>query len=147
MASIRKLGAKWQVQISKNGVRSSKSFVTKAAAMAWAVAQEAEIDTVQNGGLPNKTFGELLERYRDEVVPTVKKEVVRINRFVRDEDLAKVKVASLNSTHVATWRNKRLLEVHNLVMYEYVTSRIYFTHNLTPPSASPVINVFLTCAQ
>ena len=111
MASIRKVGTKWQVQIAKNGVRSSKSFVTKAAAMAWAVAQENEIDTVQNGGLPNKTFGELLERYRDEVVPTVKKEVVRINRFVRDEDLAKVKVASLNSTHVATWRNKRLLEV------------------------------------
>ena len=111
MASIRKLGAKWQVQISKNGVRSSKSFVTKAAAMAWAVAQEAEIDTVQNGGLPNKTFGELLERYRDKVVPGRKGEkweVARINMFLRDKAFVDVPVNKLNTTHVVEWRDRRI---------------------------------------
>lgn len=111
MASIRKRGDKWQVQIKKNGERRSETFSTKARATAWATAVEHELETVQHGGLPDKTFAQLLERYRDEYVPGRKGEkweVTRINMFLRDEKLVNVSVKVLDATHVVAWRDRRI---------------------------------------
>ena len=75
------------------GHRTSATFSTKAEASAWAAKTEAEIIAGKRGEVPNKTFGELLERYRDEV-SVVKKgerwERARIGLVQRDS-LAKVK--------------------------------------------------------
>lgn len=68
MATIRKRGNSWQAQVARAGVRISATFETKAKASAWATEQEADLQTGKRRGIPpGKTFGDLLERYRDEV--------------------------------------------------------------------------------
>ena len=113
MATIKKRGARWFAQVSKQGIRVSASHDTKAEAVAWAAHTEADILTGKRGVIPNKTFGDLLERYRDEVTPKKRGahwETVRINMYLRDK-IAKVKLCDLDSTHFADWRNRRLEEV------------------------------------
>jgi len=93
MATIEKRGSSWRAQVKCKGHRTSATFSTKAEASAWAAKTEAEIIAGKRGEVPNKTFGELLERYRDEV-SVVKKgerwERARIGLVQRDS-LAKVK--------------------------------------------------------
>jgi integrase len=70
MASFRKDGAVWRVQVALKGVRSSGTFPTKGAAMAWAAMRENEIR-----GMPtqpaafDKTLEDALDRYEREVSP------------------------------------------------------------------------------
>ena len=95
------------------GKRLSESFTTKAEARAWAASQKTDIMRGERGEIPNKSFGDLLEKYRDEV--SISKageqwEKVRIGLMLRD-DLALVKLDRLNSTHAAAWRDRRLREV------------------------------------
>ena len=124
MASIRKRGAGWHVEVFRNGTRKSGTFGTKKAAEAWAFTVESEIMAGKRGQIPNKTFGQLLEKYRDEI--SVGKrgerwEHVRIERMVngRPKDtpsvppdpICAVGLADLNETHVAAWRDRRLRQV------------------------------------
>jgi len=113
MASFRKRGDSWEVFIAKNGIRKSATFSTKAAAQIWATKTEADIIAGKEGVIPDKTFGDLLERYRDEVTPTKRGkrwEEVRINMYLRDP-IAKVNLRQLDSTHFAQWRDRRLKTV------------------------------------
>jgi integrase len=114
MATIRKRGAKWQVQIKKNGERRSETFTTKAAATSWATAQEHEIENIKLGALPNKTFGDILKRYSTDVAakkPGAEWEIKRIKMFLRDKKLCDVAVSRLDSTIVSEWRDRRLQSV------------------------------------
>lgn len=70
MASVLKRGTSWFAQVNKLGRRKSATFATKAEAAAWAVSIEADIIAGKRGDVPNKAFGQLLERYRDEVSST-----------------------------------------------------------------------------
>lgn len=74
MASIRKRGDVWQALVHREGpqglVRRSASFTTKAEAVSWSIHIEAEILAGKRGQIPDKTFGELLERYAREVSPS-----------------------------------------------------------------------------
>jgi integrase len=113
MASFRKRGSGWEVFVSKHGQRASATFTTKAEAQAWAVVTEAEIIAGKRGDVPNKTFGQLLERYRDEVSPTKKGERwerLRIALVLRDE-IAAVNLADLRQPDFACWRDRRLQSV------------------------------------
>lgn len=113
MASLRKSRTGWRAEISKHGQRASATFSTKAEAQAWATSIEAEIIAGKRGDVPNKTFGQLLEKYRDEVSPTKKGERwerLRINLIMRDE-IAKVKLADLRQPDFAAWRDRRLADV------------------------------------
>lgn len=113
MASFQKRGASWLAQVCKHGIRKSAVFSTKAEAAAWAVSIEADIIAGKRGDVPNKTFGQLLERYRDEVSVTKKGERwerLRINLILRD-GIAKVKLADLRQPDFAGWRDRRLAEV------------------------------------
>ncbi len=129
MASIEKRVSGWRVKIRLKGVSESESFRTKAEASAWAARREAEINAASRGAIPNKTVGDLLERYIDEVTPkkvSPKAETLRLRRLVglsstsptpkvagpREPDpLAAVRLADLNSTHISAWRDRRLLIV------------------------------------
>ena len=86
MASFQKCGDSWRAIVRLKGVTDSATFSKKSEASAWASQREAEIIAGVRGQVPDKTFGQLLEKYRDEVSP--KKdgahwETIRINRIVR----------------------------------------------------------------
>lgn len=113
MATFVKRGGTWEAQVCRRGVRKSASFRTKTEASAWAVKTEAEILAGIRGEIPDKPFSALLERYRDEISVTKRGERwerMRIGLLLRDE-LAKVKLEDLSSTHFANWRDRRLKEV------------------------------------
>lgn len=115
MAAPKKRGDVWQAKVSRNGPRISRSFATKAAAEAWRVQEEAKRAAVHQGATPpGVTFGQLLERYRDEVVPAKrgeKWETTRINMIVREEPIAKVMLTDFSEPNVAAWRDRRLKSV------------------------------------
>lgn len=116
MASfIPRPGGRTRAQVDLLGQRPSKTFGSVAAARVWATRTEADILAGETGEIPNKTFGELLERYTLEVTPRKRgahEEALRINRFLRTHDpLAAVKLKALDSRSVAEWRDRRRLEV------------------------------------
>lgn len=113
MATYKKRGSSWRVQVRRKGITKSATFSTKARAEVWAAQQELEIADGTAGTIPNKTFGDLLQRYAKDVSPTKRGErweIVRINLFCRDE-IAQVGLRNLNATHVAEWRDRRLQTV------------------------------------
>lgn len=100
----------WYAKVRRNGLSKSASFNTKAQASAWATELEAGALAGKYSGVADKTFGELLEKYRDEVSPTKpggSKEIIRLNRLML-EPFATVKLADLNDTHFIEWRDRLL---------------------------------------
>lgn len=113
MAAFRKKGKSWEAAICCKGIRTSKSFDTKLEAQHWATHTEKEILAGKKGDIPNKTFGDLLLRYSEEVSPKKRGsrwEVTRLNALQRDE-IAKLMLPQLAPSHFASWRDRRLLNV------------------------------------
>lgn len=113
MASIVKRANSWRALVTKQNVRKSASFTTKAEAIAWATQVEAEILTGKRGATKAVTFGKLLQKYSDEVSPTHKGsrwEQIRITKLQTDE-LCGVKLADITPAHFSNWRDRRLKEV------------------------------------
>lgn len=113
MATFIKRGGTWRAQVRRHGITKSGTFDTKAEAVAWATKIEAEILAGRRGEVPDKTVGQLLERYAEEVSATKrgeKWERTRIGLLLRD-DLAKVRLPALNASHFAAWRDRRLRAV------------------------------------
>lgn len=52
MATMRKRGDKWRVEIYKNGIRKSKTCRTKAEATQWALEEEKKLDLQEQGLQP-----------------------------------------------------------------------------------------------
>lgn len=114
MATYRKRGDTWRVEVSRLGVRRSNTFESKQAAVAWAARQEAEIMAGARGEVPNLTVAALLKRYREEVSPGKKGarwEIVRLTALERDDELASVRLRRLDAPHVAGWQQRRLKAV------------------------------------
>lgn len=110
MASIRRRGSTWRVELYKDGQRESASFPTKQQAAAWAVQREAELTGAK---LPDHTVQDAMRRYAAEVSPKHKGErweILRLRLLERDR-LASVRLPSLRPIHVAEWRERRLQEV------------------------------------
>lgn len=118
MATTRKRGQKWQVQVRRLGHPPiSKSFASKAGAEAWARKVEVELDgaaqPVNFRHLETTVLRDLLLRYRDEVTVTKRgavSERYRINRIMQDS-LAGVRLARLTPGTLASWRERRLKAV------------------------------------
>ncbi len=113
MASYVKRGDKWRVGVKVNGIRLSKSFTTKASARAWANKVEYEIEEGVIGKIPDKTFGDLLERYSREVSPTKRGHLREIKTIalIQKDNLANVSLRELSGKHFAEWRDRRLKSV------------------------------------
>lgn len=113
MASFSKTASgNWRCSVMLNYKRHTRTFRTKQEGNAWAVMLE------QDAGLTvkNKTFGELLNEYCDKVSVNKKGERwerIRIAKFQHDK-LANIKIADLNKSHFADWRDRRMKEVSNL---------------------------------
>ena len=113
MASFVKRGKTWRVQIRKSGQSHSASFPNKAQAVEWATKIEAGILAGKLGMIPDKTFGDAVERYIKEVVPGKRgsrPEKYRLLRTV-DDALGKVKLTSLRPEDFSGWRDRRLQKV------------------------------------
>lgn len=110
MASYRKRGSTWRVELYRDGQRESGSFKTKTEAVAWATQREAELVGAQPSEKPVK---EALRRYGREVAPTHKGErweLARLGLLERDK-LASVRLARLKAADIAEWRDRRLQSV------------------------------------
>ena len=100
----------WQAQVARKGVRRSKSFPNKGAAIAWAGQQESEIMAGERGEIPNLTVSALFARYIKEVSKGKKGErweVIRLMALERDR-IASVRLRTVDSPHVADWQQRRL---------------------------------------
>lgn len=116
MATIVHRGSRqWLARIRRKGQKpTSKTFETRADAEAWARSVEREMDTntfIPSDAAQRTTMREVLERYRDEVLPRLsrgaKPDRSRIARLI--EELGGMNLAALDSSHVAQYRDKRLI--------------------------------------
>ena len=119
MATLRKRGSKWHVQIRRSGQASAtRSFTHKANAEAWSRKLERDLDrgeiTSQFNTLTTMTVGDLLNRYA--VENTTKKrgadiERYRINHFL-DCQIAAKHLSNVCRQDVIKYKDERLLQVH-----------------------------------
>lgn len=118
MATFERREGTWRVKVRKSGVSRSATFRTKAEAVAWSVKVEAEIQAMKSGLIPNKSFGDLLQRYSREVSPLKRGcrwEQLRIDLFLREyPKLCLTKLQFLGPDVFAAWRDERLKSVSAL---------------------------------
>jgi integrase len=118
MATIRRRGTTWQVQVRRQGHATlSRTFRLKADAEQWARQKEAEIDRgelpVDTRILRSYTLAQLLERYAAIVVPR-KRGADREHymlRVVLRHSLSRLSLHKLTPAEVAAYRDERLAVV------------------------------------
>jgi integrase len=113
MPSFRKRSKGWEAMVAKKGVRKSRTFPTKAQAMAWAVDVERDIAREEYSSIPDKTFAQLLQQYATKISITKKGcdwERKRINKICEDP-LGQVPLPILKAGHFAEYRDRRLAVV------------------------------------
>jgi len=117
MATIRKRGLKWQVQVRRDGTRPlSKSFIIKDDAIRWARQQELAVDRGEFPTKPAATsvpLADLLNRYETEITPNKRSfnsEKAHI-RQIRRHPIALMAVTNITSQDIAKLRDDRLKTV------------------------------------
>ena len=115
MATIRKRGNKYHVQIRLSGSPSTtKSFNTKKDAQAW--ARQMEIKHDQNDLLPNRNclkhipLSELVVRYLDEVVSRKRcgqTDAITLNAFLK-HSITQTPLSEITKADFAKYRDDRL---------------------------------------
>lgn len=115
MATIKKRGKVWFVQVRRKGITRCSSHHTKYEAQAWAVKTEAEIlsGNIINPSTDHHSLRDALQRYADEV--SCKRrgerwERIRLGRFCRDP-LADTDLLDVTPDMLGKWRDDRLKEV------------------------------------
>ena len=118
MASIRRRGATWQVQVRRRGLRPlTRTFRLKGDAELWARQREAELDRgdlpVDHRALRSIKLAHLLERYRDTVTPRKRgaaQERYKL-RVLLAHPIAQRSLERVSAAEVAAYRDERLLLV------------------------------------
>lgn len=141
MASLKKDGDVWRVQIYVQGQRDSGTFPTKKEALAWSAQRETELRQQKKTGIvAGKTVQNAFERYEVEVSRTKRGhrwEAVRLGALKEVEigdppaRFGDIKLSSLTTAHVAQLRDRRLKSVLsstvnrelNLVSHVFTTAR------------------------
>lgn len=118
MATIRKRGDRWQVQIRRQGHPPiTRSFSTKADGESWARQTEAQLERsalpLDLRSLDRSSFGDLLRRYEAEI--TARKrgarfEAYRIRQMLK-HPMALLPLSRLSGSTFATYRDQRLRTV------------------------------------
>lgn len=126
MASFRKRSGGWRAEVAKLGVRDSQTFDTKAAAVAWATAREAEIlsQSGKSRSTVSMTLSEALRRYKRDVSPAKageRWEALRLDRFDRELEWAGELMSRITSEQVAQWRDSRLAKVQSSTVRREMT--------------------------
>lgn len=108
MASIRKVGVRWRVEVRKRGVYVSESFRTKADATKWAAEQESAIEDSRVGKVPRKTLADAFDRYKRDVTPNKRgwrPEGIRIDKFKATIPFVNKPLTEITSDDWAQWRD------------------------------------------
>jgi len=122
MATFRKRGEKWQVQIRRmNQPTISRSFTHKADAHAWAREMERAADQGKLGNLikataDDPTVGDLLRRYRDEVISLKRGRDVEtyiVNAMLR-QDFCNIAISDVSTAPITKYRDHRLKTVRGV---------------------------------
>ena len=125
MATIVQRGNKWRVQIRLRGVTRSNTFERHADAKAWAARTESQIlDGLQGNASRNKTFGDIAQRYLEEVTPQKRgqrEESYRIGRILQAH-LSTIYLSDLRPQDIADWRDNRLKEVSSASVIREITT-------------------------
>lgn len=111
VATFRKRGKSWRVEVCVDGVRSSKSFATKSEAAGWALRKETE---PQRRALSPHTLADAMRRYADVVSPRHKGERwerIKIGTMLRDWPAVERGIGSITGADIADWRDARLAQV------------------------------------
>lgn len=114
MASIKKMpSGKWRFTITINYKQHVRTFESKAEGYVWEENLRAGKVSRQ---IPNKTFGQLLDEYKERI--SVKKkgerwESIRIEKIKRDP-IAAIKIADLSKSDIVEWRDRSLKSVSEL---------------------------------
>ena len=110
MATYRKRGKRWRVEIMHAGKRESTTCDTKAEAQAWA----ARIETLGASKAPRDSLvSNLLDLYAERASPKKKGkrwEVIRLRKIGQDK-LGAVPLASVAKADITAWRERREAEV------------------------------------
>lgn len=120
MATIRKRGTSWEVQIRRQGFPNlTKSFPSHADATAWARDKERLIDRGELGSnvqsLKSTTVGDLLTRYRDNVTPVKRgagPERYRLGTLLA-HPLSRIALNKVSPAAIAEYRDDRLQVVQS----------------------------------
>ena len=118
MATLRKRGDKWQVQIRRDGFPNlSKSFLFREDAVRWGRENERRID---RGELVEKrtddaqlTFAELLNRYGHQITPKKRSCVSEQSRLrtIKRHSIADLLTQNITASSIAYYREERLKSV------------------------------------
>lgn len=113
MATYRRRGSSWRVEVAKGGIRESASFNTKAEAVAWATKLEAEISAGQRRAYSkvDKTLSDGFDEYIEKVSPSMEKHdwnVTRLNFFREQMDFVGELMRNIKPEQIAQWRDRRL---------------------------------------
>lgn len=113
MATFRRRGNKWRVEICHQGKRLSASFPTKAECERWAVVTTYELTHREHHPTARKTLGEAMMRYLEECTPKKKsasREAKFINNFLK-HPLCNQLLENVTVADWAEWRDWRLKTV------------------------------------
>lgn len=83
MATVRKRGDRWRVEVYRDGKRKSKTCSTKTEAILWGAEEEKKLELMANGMQPETLFSDVIKRYLNEVTPTKRGEKHEFNRLTR----------------------------------------------------------------
>ncbi len=118
MASFKKDGTVWRVQVYVKGQRDSGTFTTKAQAQAWAAQRETELRQNKSPGIvAGKTVRDAFRRYEKEVSRTKRGHRYEALRMAvlaeieigeRPVKFGDIKLSDLSSEHLGTLRDARL---------------------------------------
>jgi integrase len=121
MATLRKRGTKWQVQVRRDGHPNvSKTFHLREDALKWAREQERRIDRgelVCTAAAPlasKLTLADVLSRYECDVLPIKRTRGVNERFHLRPilrHALGTLSIAQLTSASIASYRDLRLTQV------------------------------------
>lgn len=117
MATIRKAGIKWEAQIRRDGFPNrSKRFVNRKDAEQWARDLEREIDRgiyLPKTASEKTTIGMLCDAWEETVLPGKRSTKTHFNGLLKTIKAAfgSRAVATLTSSDIAEWRDKRLKTV------------------------------------
>lgn len=117
MSTIRKKGDRqWHAQIRRRGYPTqTKTFSTRAEADRWATVIESEMERgvfVSRSESEATSLTDVILRYSEEVLPTKKGAASDASRLkTLDREIGHLKLASITTSIVAKYRDKRLKEV------------------------------------
>jgi len=115
MATIRKRGNRYHVQIRRRGQSITRTFDRLATAKSWIPKIEGDIERqlyVDTSGTERTTVLELLERYQRQISPSHKGQQVEAYRLrTLKKHLGALRLIHLTNKEIASYRDDRLKEV------------------------------------